>query len=206
MNNPFVSPHFQLFADSTKTINYKRDAHNYITQLFSEQMPAIKTGFFNVHLSKGIIIQPHWHPNAVELVYVISGEVMTSVFNPFSQQLITYHVKAGQVSQFPKGWFHWLVALENHTHLLTIFDKPTPDVVLGSDFLRFLPKEIANRAYCVNETAYANAVSPITSSVFLGPPPGCYSVDNQTPSTPYPTQSSATIHPYKDQSPPPYPF
>ncbi|WP_332310196.1 cupin domain-containing protein [Paenibacillus sp. P22] len=170
------SPNLTLCADSNEVLNFKRDSHNYITQLFGEQLPAIRTGLFNVHLTKGIIIQPHWHTNVTELVFVISGEVMTSVFDPFTQKLMNCKLKPGQVAVLPKGWFHWIVTLSEKAHILTIFDQPTPDIVYGSDFLRFTPKEIMNLAYCVDEEEYAKAVAPIQQSLILGPPPGCSKV------------------------------
>ncbi|MBP3041572.1 cupin domain-containing protein [Bacillaceae bacterium Marseille-Q3522] len=174
MTSPeLMSPSLNLFADSTETLTYQKDAFNYITQVFARQLPVIRTGFFNVHMTKGVIIQPHWHTNANELVFVINGEVQTSVFNPFTQTLMTYHLKPGQVSQLPKGWFHWIISLTEQAHILTIFDVPTPDVVFGSDFLRFTPKEVMARAYCVNANQYARTVAPINESVILGPPPGC---------------------------------
>ncbi|WP_339222357.1 cupin domain-containing protein [Paenibacillus sp. FSL W7-1332] len=176
-----TSPNLKLFADSNDTLNYKRDAGNYITQVFENQMPAIATGFFNVHMTKGIIIQPHWHTNVDELVFVISGEVLTSVFNPFTQKLMTYKLKPGQVSMLPKGWFHWILTLSDKAHILTIFDKPTPDIVYGSDFLRHIPKEILHIAYCVNEEDYAKAVAPLKETVILGPPPGCGKRDDHAP-------------------------
>jgi quercetin dioxygenase-like cupin family protein len=166
------SPDLTLKADSNEVVNYKRDPQNYITQLFAEQFPAIKTGLFNVHMSKGTIIQPHWHTNVTETVFVVSGKVKTSVFNPFTRELMTYKLRPGQVSVFPKGWFHWIVAKSDNVHILTIFDRPTPDIVYGSDFLRATPKEIMRRAYGVNEEDYANAVAPIQESVIFGPPFG----------------------------------
>ncbi|MFT8320243.1 MAG: cupin domain-containing protein [Bacillus sp. (in: firmicutes)] len=179
------SPSFQLFGDSTKVVNYQRDAHNYITQLFASQLPAVQTSFFNVHMSQGIIVQPHWHTNVTELVFLISGEVMASVFNPYSRKLMTYKLKPGQVSQFPKGWFHWIIALTQNVHLLTIFDQPTPDIVYGSDFLRFVPTEVLNRAYCVQEDYYEKAVAPLNESVILGPPIGCEQTNKHAASPPY---------------------
>ncbi|WP_244226674.1 cupin domain-containing protein [Paenibacillus protaetiae] len=167
------SPDLKLSGDSNDTVAYKRDSMNYITQLFGEQLPAIRNGFFNVHLNKNIIVQPHWHTNVTEMVILLHGEAVTTVFNPFTQKLMAYRLKPGQASIFPKGWFHWIVALADHTHLLTIFDEPTPDIVYGSDFLRFLPEHIVHLAYCVNEADYAKAVAPIQESVILGPPPGC---------------------------------
>ncbi|MFC3802290.1 cupin domain-containing protein [Cohnella sp. GCM10012308] len=167
------SPSLNLSADSTQKVNYAKNDQNVITQLFADQLPAVRTGFFNIYMSQGVVVSPHWHTNATELVFLISGEIQTSVFNPFTQQLMTYRLKPGQVSQFPLGWFHWLVALTDHTHLLTIFDVPTPDIVYAGDFLRTLPPEVAARAYCVNPAAYAQAVAPIQKPVILGPPPGC---------------------------------
>ncbi|MCI1857748.1 MAG: cupin domain-containing protein [Sporolactobacillus sp.] len=162
-----------LAADSTKIVTERRDARNYVTQLFGPQLPAIKNGFFNVHMTRGIIIQPHWHTNASEMIFMIGGTALTSVFNPFTRKVISYRIGTGQVSILPRGWFHWIVALTDDVHLLAIFDQPTPDVVYGSDFLRFTPAEVMNRAYCVDPQTYAQAVAPIRQSTILGPPIDC---------------------------------
>jgi oxalate decarboxylase/phosphoglucose isomerase-like protein (cupin superfamily) len=164
------SPDLVLKADSNVVLTYRRDSRNYITQVFAEQLPAIKTGLFNVHMSKGIIIQPHWHTNVTETLVVINGEVKTSVFNPFTQELMTYRLGPGQITVFPKGWFHWILAKSDDVHLLAIFDRPTPDIVYGSDFLRAIPSKIMNRAYGVDAEDYAKTVAPIRESVVLGPP------------------------------------
>ncbi|KQY94043.1 glucose-6-phosphate isomerase [Paenibacillus sp. Root52] len=167
------APNVQLAGDSTALLYYKRDPRNYVTQLFGEQLPTIKNGFFNVHMSKGIIVQPHWHTNTTEMIVLISGEITTSVFDPFTRKRISYHLIPGQVAIFPKGWFHWFVADTDDVHLLTIFDVPTPDIVLGADFLAATPPEVAHRAYCIDEEAYAKAVASIQNDAILGPPIGC---------------------------------
>lgn len=169
-NNILQSPSLQLAADSNQVLNYRRDPHNFVTQLFGEQLPAIETGFFNIHMSKGIIVQPHWHTNASEMLYVINGEVITSIFNIYQRRIMTYHLKSGQVSLFPKGWFHWFIALTDQVHVLAIFDQPTPDIVYGSDFLRFTPEEVIQRSYGVSGEDYAKAIAPLQQSVILGPP------------------------------------
>jgi Thermophilic glucose-6-phosphate isomerase and related metalloenzymes len=166
-------PSFNLSADATTFVAERRDASNYICQLFGPQFPEIKNGFFDVHMTRGIIVQPHWHTNASEMVFMISGSAITSVFNPFTQKVMSYQLGPGQVSMLPKGWFHWILAMTDDVHLLTIFDQPTPDVVFGSDFLRFTPAEVVNRAYCVNPETYAQAVAPIQQSTILGPPVNC---------------------------------
>lgn len=174
MINPILkSPNVPLAADSNAVVNYRRDPSNYVTQLFGEQLPTIENGFFNVYLSKGIIVQPHWHTNVTEMVVVISGEITASVFNPFTRERITYRLKPGQVVVFPKGWFHWFVAETDGVYVLTIFDQPTPDIVLGADFLAATPPEVAHRAYCLDEEAYAKAVASIQNDAILGPDIGC---------------------------------
>jgi quercetin dioxygenase-like cupin family protein len=173
-SNP-SDPSFTLSADSTKVVVERRDANNYVSQLFGSQFPEIKNGFFNVHMTRGIAIQPHWHTNASEMIFMISGSAITSVFNPFTQNLMSYQIGPGEVSVLPKGWFHWIIALTEDVHLLAIFDQPTPDVVFGSDFLRYTPAEVMNRAYCVDPATYTKAVAPIHQSTILGPPLDCIS-------------------------------
>ncbi|MDT9718232.1 cupin domain-containing protein [Paenibacillus sp. ClWae2A] len=174
MMNPILqAPNVPLAADSNAVVNYQRDSRNYVTQLFGEQLPTIANGFFNVHLSKGIIVQPHWHTNVTEMVVVITGEITASVFNPFMRERLTYRLKPGQVVVFPKGWFHWFVAETDDVYVLTIFDQPTPDIVFGADFLAATPPEVAHRAYCLDEEAYARAVASIKNDAILGPQIGC---------------------------------
>ena len=181
MMDPILqSPNVPLAADSNAVVNYRRDENNFVTQLFGEQLPTIKNGFFNVYLSKGIIVQPHWHTNVTETVVVISGEITASVFNPFTRERITYRLKPGQVVVFPKGWFHWFVAETDGVYVLTIFDQPTPDIVFGADFLAATPPEVAHRAYCLDEEAYARAVASIQNDKILGPSIGCDSAVSDT--------------------------
>ncbi|WP_458463774.1 cupin domain-containing protein [Paenibacillus sp.] len=189
------NPNVQLAADSTAVVNDQRDPRNYVTQLFGEQLPAIQNGFFNVHMSKGIIVQPHWHTNVTEMVVLINGEITTSVFNPFTRERISYHLKPGQVSVFPKGWFHWFVAETDDVHLLTIFDQPTPDIVLGADFLAATPPEVAHRAYCLDEEAYARAVASIKNDAILGPPIGCDTQVSDQSTSPSKTSVSPSDNP-----------
>jgi quercetin dioxygenase-like cupin family protein len=177
MNDPVLqSPDLLLSGDSTRTINFQKNPMNIVTQLFGAQLPAIRNGFFNVQLSQGVIIQPHYHTNVTEMVFVIRGEVMTSVFNPFTRQAMIYRVGPGQVSIFPKGWFHWIVAMSDQAHFLTIFDQPTPDIVFGSDFLSSIPGEVMNRAYCLNAEEYDRTVAPLVGKApeILGPPSYCH--------------------------------
>lgn len=80
--------------------------------------------------------------------------------------------KPGQVVNIPEGWWHWETALADQTHLLDIFDGPTPTVVFGSDVLRLTPHEVLAHTYCLDGEQLEKTVKPITNTV-IGPPNNC---------------------------------
>ena len=77
------------------------------------------------------IIEPHYHQNAAETIYCISGSVTVSILNPFTKQILNYTITPGQIVNVPKGWWHYELALTDQTHLLAIFNAPMPEVILG---------------------------------------------------------------------------
>lgn len=58
----------------------------------------------------------------------------------------------------------------DNTHLLAIFDASTPEVILGSEILKFTPAHIIAHTYGINENLWKKATAPITPSLFIGPP------------------------------------
>ena len=90
----------------------------------------------DIYLSANNVIEPHYHQNAAELVYCIAGSAVVSILNPFTKQLMHFPITPGQVANVPQGWWHYEVATQNNTHLLAIFNAPTPEVILGSDLLK----------------------------------------------------------------------
>jgi oxalate decarboxylase len=77
-----------------------------------------KAAMFLVVLKKGGIREPHWHPDAWEFDYCISGRCRMSVVAPNNEWKI-FDVVPGQVVFVPMGYFHYF---EN----------------IGTDDLRFL--------------------------------------------------------------------
>lgn len=110
------------------------------------------------------------HPNADELDFIISGEVIISILNPFTLELQTYHVKPGQVTFLPKGWWHWITAVTDEAHLLVNFNDGKIQSIEGSDVLRFTPPGVFQLAYDVNASKLGRVLSPIDETVVLGPP------------------------------------
>src|SRR6267142_1930455 len=59
-----------------------------------------------VVLKPGGIREPHWHPNAWEFDYCISGKARMSVVGPDNEWQI-FEVEPGQVVFVPMGFFHY---------------------------------------------------------------------------------------------------
>lgn len=62
---------------------------------------------FVIDLEPGGIIEPHTHPNAGELNYVIEGKVRFTILGP-KGEIETNDIMKGQVFFVPAGYFHYL--------------------------------------------------------------------------------------------------
>nr|WP_255731385.1 cupin domain-containing protein [Solibacillus sp. MA9] len=130
----------------------------------------------DIFLSTSNVVEPHYHQNAAELVYCISGAATVSMLNPFTKQIHNYTITPGQVVNIPQGWWHYEVANIDNTHLLAIFDAPTPEVILGSDILKFTPPHIMAHTYCLDENLWKEAIAPVMPSTYIGPPEDCKNI------------------------------
>jgi oxalate decarboxylase len=53
------------------------------------------------------IREPHWHPNAAELDYVISGRARMTIFSP-DNNVETFEVGPGEIVFIPPAYFHYI--------------------------------------------------------------------------------------------------
>ncbi|MGA3674575.1 cupin domain-containing protein [Lysinibacillus agricola] len=173
-NIDYTSPSTQFTFDVNDSTLFKKDQQNYINILGVEQLNTLEnTSLLDIFLSKDNVVEPHYHQNAAELVYCISGAANVSILNPFTKKIENYPIKPGQVANVPQGWWHYEVATEDDTHLLAIFDAPTPEVILGSDILTFTPANIMAHTYCLDEKQWKKTIAPIVPSTYIGPPKNC---------------------------------
>ncbi|TQR20718.1 cupin domain-containing protein [Psychrobacillus vulpis] len=194
----YTSPTTQFAFDVNKSPLFKKDNENYINILSINQLNTLENvSLLDIYLSTSNVVEPHYHQNAAELVYCISGAVIVSILNPFTKQLLNYPLTSGQVANVPQGWWHYEIATVDNTHLLAIFDAPIPEVILGSDILKLTPANIMAHTYCMDESQWKNAIAPITPPTFIGPPKDCNKPKNnihfQNPQ--YMNQNSNQMYP-----------
>lgn len=165
------SPSLNLSFDLSTAPLFQQNAQNFILQQFAKQLPVMQNlGLLDVYLSNGHSVEPHWHPNASELQYVVQGEVAVSILNPFSRQILSYRIKPTQTVYIPMGWWHWQTATMDNTHFVSVFDNNATQVVFGSDILRKTPPEVFQMIYGVNAAQLADVLKPIDQTVVIGPP------------------------------------
>lgn len=171
----YKSPSIQYFDDVNRNRLFTKDGQNYINVLSTQTLNSLdNVSLLDIFLSQGNVVEPHYHQNAAELVYCVSGAANVSFINPFTNEVSTYHIMPGQVTNIPQGWWHWEIATVDNTHLIAIFNAPIPEVILGSDILRLTPSDVMAHTYCLNEGQWRETVAPIQTSTFIGPPVNCH--------------------------------
>jgi quercetin dioxygenase-like cupin family protein len=177
-NLDYTSPSTQYTFDINNSPLFKKDNKNYINILGIQQLNTLENvSLLDIFLSANNVVEPHYHQNAAELVYCISGAVTVSMLNPYTKHFLHYSITPGQVVNVPQGWWHYEVATVNNTHLLAIFNAPTPEVILGSDILKFTPSNIMAHTYCLDENQWKQAIAPVKPTTYIGPYKNCTRVN-----------------------------
>ncbi|WP_047980798.1 cupin domain-containing protein [Ornithinibacillus contaminans] len=170
----YTSPSTKFTFDVNKSHLFVKDNQNLINVLGKDQLNTLEnTSLLDIFLSVNNIVEPHYHQNAAELVYCISGAATVSILNPFTKEIMNFPITPGQVANVPQGWWHYEVATTDNTHLLAIFDAPNPEVILGSDILTFTPANVMAHTYCLDENQWKAVTSPVKPSTYIGPYTDC---------------------------------
>lgn len=75
---------------------------------------------YSLHLSAQGIREPHWHPNAHELNFVIKGSVRITLLSP-DGDVETFDMKPKDISFLPKGYLHHIENIGNGEAQLAVF-------------------------------------------------------------------------------------
>ncbi|UNL86754.1 cupin domain-containing protein [Priestia koreensis] len=210
MTNPyttFTGKDVQYFSDVNKNRLNTRNSSNFINRLGRDVLNTLgNTSLLDIYLSKGKVVEPHYHKNASELVYCISGAAVVSLINPYTNQVSDIPLVPGQVANIPQGFWHWEIASEDDTHLLAIFDTPYPEYVFGSDILNKTPIEVLAHTYCLDPDQLRKALAPLKNqTTVIGPTDECGTKPKKKP---YYLDSRVAPYPYTPYYPyhPSYPY
>lgn len=81
---------------------------------------------FSLLLTKEGVREPHWHPNAHELNYLISGMTRITLLSP-NGEVDTFEMKPGDISFLPRGFLHHIENTgKEPAHLAVFFNHSHP--------------------------------------------------------------------------------
>ena len=147
-----------------------------------------------MRLGPGGMRELHWHANAAEWAYVVSGTCRTTVMHP-NGDAATDTFGPGDVWYFPRGWGHSIQGLgPGECHFILIFDNGdfSEDHTFSiTDWLSHTPAEVVRQNLGLSQEDLQKL--PKGEAYFAeGPAPGDFSPDAQA----RPTPQLTTAHRY----------
>ncbi len=135
----------------------------------------VSTGIAGVsmRLGPGSLRELHWHANAAEWAYVVSGSCRTTIVHPDGSSAVD-NFGPGDVWYFPRGYGHSIQGLgPGECHFILVFDNGdfSEDHTFSlSDFVAHVPAAVRAQNLCLSEDEVAEL--PDHEVYFAqGPPP-----------------------------------
>lgn len=124
----FISSRYKFnIASSSKPIQTKG---GYLQLAIKSNLPILDgLGILGFGLNPHGIVEPHWHTNAGELVYIVKGKTRITVLSP-DGKVDVLNVNAGEGAFAPASFFHNIenVGTEN-VEVVAFFSHADPDYI-----------------------------------------------------------------------------
>jgi oxalate decarboxylase/phosphoglucose isomerase-like protein (cupin superfamily) len=121
-----------------------------------ESFPALEgLSLQALRLEAGALREPHTHPNAAQMDYVVAGRARVGILGPGGEpQLID--VIPGNVTFVPQGHVHWIENTgDEPLHFLLVLNHEAPETIELSEILAATPNDSLSRLFGMTETAMA---------------------------------------------------
>lgn len=133
--------HHPMPIDAWQTNAYKLSFNNFQPQLSSGggwikmsnsyYMPSLAgLSMYKLHLEPNGAREPHWHPNADELNYLISGSAKVTILTPGGDSEV-FAMKGGDMCFIPQGYLHVIENSETDAADFAIFYNTTDPTEIG---------------------------------------------------------------------------
>ena len=147
----------------TRTKPQVRTKGGTVTECTVKNFPVVgqsDAAIFLLALQPGGLREPHWHPNAWELEYVVSGKARLGVVTPEGTTDIV-DLGPGDVGFVPRGWGHYIENIGSTVMRMPIvFGNNQPDDIGLSTFFSGLPTDAFARVFNLPEQTMLKARKP----------------------------------------------
>ena len=126
----------------------------------ASQVPAAEATWRWVTMAAGAVFEPHWHSNAVEMIYVATGAIEVGLDAP-DGETDRFTAKAGDAIYIPMGWGHWVRADAVDGAAFAVFQTAgMVQVTTLKQALGGMPTEILARSLFLPDDALAGLEIP----------------------------------------------
>lgn len=129
-----------------------------------------------VRLQKGGVREPHWHANAAELSYCITGNARMTIYSSNASQDI-FTISPGQLTFVPKGYWHDLENIGNEeVKLIAVYNNEHPEDLGISGSVGSMTSRVLDRNFGINPPAFFDQLNyNSTQDVVIGQKPATFS-------------------------------
>lgn len=118
-------------------------------------------------MKPGAIREPHWHPNASELGYILDGTARLIVLS-LDGMVDTFEVGLGEIYFIHAAFFHYIENLDSNksTHFALFFGSDLPGDIGISGMLSAYSNDVLGASFNLN-SAYFNKLPRLTEDVLV---------------------------------------
>jgi len=135
------------FKFSLETINPQIESSGGLARIVNgANLPVLEhIALFSLRLAVKGIREPHWHPNAIELNYVVEGKAALVVVSP-SGDIDRFTLEVGEGSIIPAGYIHYIENIgPNELHMTIYFSNRIPnDIGISGTFGAYSDEVLAS--------------------------------------------------------------
>ena len=138
-----------------------------IRRLTAEEFPLLsRMSIKRLVLNPGAIREPHWHANADELTYCLSGSLLVTVFDN-ADEFSSFTISAGQMFHIDSGALHHVENVGDTTaELIVVFSHERPEDFSLRGAFGAMTDAVRGNTYDLPASAWS-AVPRVTSSPWI---------------------------------------
>jgi oxalate decarboxylase len=135
----------------------------------SSLLPTLEgLALYSLHLHPQGVREPHWHPNAHELNYLIKGRALITLLSP-DGSLEQFEMSEGMVSFLPRGYLHHIEAIgDESAHFAVFFNHKNPSDIGISGALGAYSNELLTALFGV-PASYFDKMPKYQEDLFVVP-------------------------------------
>jgi oxalate decarboxylase len=159
---------YSVNADQLPVVTF---AGGTVQPLTAEQIPRLQgITVFPLRAVPHGLREPHWHPNAGELDYFVSGHAQIGLVAP-DGNLQTVAVGPGDIAFLPQNWFHYIASVSDEPLQILIFfltSDPRVETINLSQTVDNVPAQVLAASFDSDPAQFA--ALPKRGTVGIAPP------------------------------------